>query len=448
MADAVEPSPAAAAAAGALGELRVESPWSPLRFPVFRWIWLATLVSNIGTWMQTVGAQWLLVGRPHASTLVALVQTATALPVVLLALPAGVLADVFDRRRLLIASQVFQTLVAGAMALLSAGHLPPAGHLLLTFALGCGAAFSLPAQQAGDHPGAGAAGGPRLRVGFRRHESEPRPGGRPRPGGGHGRETRCERGLRSQRRLLRGLRRRLAAWRRERADGDGTPEPLRAALRAGPRYVPARPGRPSDPARRGTLSHPGQRLVGAPPAGGSSPARARCGRVRPAPRRAGPRRPHRSGGPPAGAGQVERRADAPPGLLRLLSGPGRDRHGPRHRGGRAGFPAGVAWIAVLATPNAAMQLFLPAWVRARGLSVYQIVLLGGMAVASAAWGVVAQSAGLPATFRLAAYCWQRAPSSGGRRRKSGTWTAVPPSTGRSHTWCWSRAPTSDRCWCR
>ena len=57
---------------------------------------------------------------------------------------------------------------------------------------------------------------------------------------------------------------------------------------------------------------------------------------------------------------------------------------------------------MLATPNAAMQLFLPAWVRARGLSVYQIVLLGGMAVASAAWGVVAQSAGLPATFRLAA----------------------------------------------
>src|SRR5207245_532834 len=60
-------------------------------------------------------------------TLVALVQTATALPVVLLALPAGVLADVFDRRRLLIASQVFQTLVAGAMHRPRPGPLPPAG---------------------------------------------------------------------------------------------------------------------------------------------------------------------------------------------------------------------------------------------------------------------------------------------------------------------------------
>jgi MFS family permease len=56
----------------------------------------------IGTWMQTVGAQWLLVDEPNASTLVALVQTASLLPMLLLALPAGVLADSFDRRRLLI----------------------------------------------------------------------------------------------------------------------------------------------------------------------------------------------------------------------------------------------------------------------------------------------------------------------------------------------------------
>jgi MFS family permease len=60
------------------------------------------LVSYVGTWMQTVGAQWLLVSEPHAAALVSLVQTAQALPVLLLALPAGVLADSFDRRRLLL----------------------------------------------------------------------------------------------------------------------------------------------------------------------------------------------------------------------------------------------------------------------------------------------------------------------------------------------------------
>src|SRR5207244_5024358 len=70
--------------------------------------------------------------------------------------------------------------------------------------------------------------------------------------------------------------------------------------------------------------------------------------------------------------------------------------------GLALVPGGLAWIAVLATVNAELQLFLPGWVRARGLAVYQVVVLGGMAVASALWGVVAEQAGLPNTFFLAA----------------------------------------------
>jgi len=55
---------------------RSVSTWSPLRLGVFRAMWIAVLVANIGTWMQTVGAQWLLVYLPHAAILVALVQTA------------------------------------------------------------------------------------------------------------------------------------------------------------------------------------------------------------------------------------------------------------------------------------------------------------------------------------------------------------------------------------
>ena len=57
-----------------------QSTWAPLRIGAFRVLWIAVLVSNVGTWMQTVGAQWLLVDDPHAALLVPLVQTATALP--------------------------------------------------------------------------------------------------------------------------------------------------------------------------------------------------------------------------------------------------------------------------------------------------------------------------------------------------------------------------------
>ena len=69
------------------------SPWAPLRQRSFRWLWLGVFIGYIGAWMQTVGAQWLLVDSPNAPTLVSLVQAAMTLPVMLLALPGGVLAD-------------------------------------------------------------------------------------------------------------------------------------------------------------------------------------------------------------------------------------------------------------------------------------------------------------------------------------------------------------------
>src|SRR3954447_11466062 len=112
------------------------STWAPLRVGLFRALWLGGLVSNIGTWMQTVGAEWLLVREPTAATLVSLVQTAQALPVLLLAMPAGVLADSFDRRRLLISVQGFQVAVALTLTVLTAaGQMTPPLLLLLTFAL-------------------------------------------------------------------------------------------------------------------------------------------------------------------------------------------------------------------------------------------------------------------------------------------------------------------------
>src|SRR5260370_34719592 len=78
--------------------LRLASAWSPLRESVFRALWIATVVSNIGTWMQDVGEAWLMTSLTPSPVLVALVETFGSLPVVLIALPAGALADIVDRQ--------------------------------------------------------------------------------------------------------------------------------------------------------------------------------------------------------------------------------------------------------------------------------------------------------------------------------------------------------------
>ena len=122
---------------------------SPLAGPVFRILWIATIASNLGTWMQDVGESWLMVSFTKSPMLVALVETAGSLPVVLLALPAGALADIMDRRRLLLVTQLWMMLVAIAMGLLTiAGLMNPWLLLTLTFILGLGGALNSPAWQA------------------------------------------------------------------------------------------------------------------------------------------------------------------------------------------------------------------------------------------------------------------------------------------------------------
>jgi MFS family permease len=119
-----------------------------LRIGLFRSLWIAALISNVGTWMQTVGAQWLLVHSPHAAVLVPLVQTADTLPAVLFALAGGVLADIFDRARLLVAVLAGMTAAGGALTVLTAAHrMPPALLLMFTFILGTGAILVTPAYQ-------------------------------------------------------------------------------------------------------------------------------------------------------------------------------------------------------------------------------------------------------------------------------------------------------------
>lgn len=144
----MRPSPSDSAA-GPVPDRAAPSAWSPLRNTLFRNLWIATIVSNIGTWMQDVGAGWLMTSLSSSPSLVALVEAADSIPVMLLALPAGALADIIDRRRLLIAIQVYLLIVAGTLGILTLLDLTTVWVLLgFIFALGVGAAMMMPAWAA------------------------------------------------------------------------------------------------------------------------------------------------------------------------------------------------------------------------------------------------------------------------------------------------------------
>ncbi len=125
------------------------STWTPLLFTWFRWLWIANLVSNVGTWMQNVGAAWLMTELAPSALLVALVQTATNLPVFLLGVPAGAAGDLFNRRKLLLVTQGLMLAAAGVLgALTITGSTGPWILLWLTFALGLGSTLNGPTWQA------------------------------------------------------------------------------------------------------------------------------------------------------------------------------------------------------------------------------------------------------------------------------------------------------------
>jgi MFS family permease len=127
-------------------EALASSAWAPFRNKTFRALWLAQFVSNVGTWMQSVGAVWVMLELKGSPTFVALVATASSLPVVFFGIVGGALADLVDRRRLLLVTQTLMLLAAGALAILDAsGRVTPSSLLALTFVLGVGAALNGPA---------------------------------------------------------------------------------------------------------------------------------------------------------------------------------------------------------------------------------------------------------------------------------------------------------------
>ncbi|MFF7097945.1 MFS transporter [Streptomyces rubradiris] len=371
-----------------------DSPWAPLATRVFRALWIAQLISNIGSWMQLVGAQWLLIG--HDPALVTLVQTASSLPVVLLALPSGVVADRHDRRTVLLAAQGALFAVSGVLtALAFADLLTPSLLLVLTFLLGCGTALMGPAWQAiqpelvkrRQLAQAAAVGGVNMNLA--------RAVG-PAVGGVVVAATDPAWVFAFNALSYLGIAVVLLFWRRP---GARAPVPggerLAAALDAGRRYVRNAPGMRRVLLRTILFVPGGAALWALLPLVASRSLRLG------------------SGGyglllGAVGAGAVAGAVVLPRGNRRL--GPDRT------LGCGALLLAGVllvlatvrdpwlvtvallfaggAWIAVLSTLNAAVQTQLPGWVRARGLAVYLLVFQGGQALAAPLWGTLAAGLGL------------------------------------------------------
>jgi MFS family permease len=124
------------------------SPWSPFRHATFTVLWTATVIANIGSWMYSAAAGWLMTSLNPDPFVVSMVQVATTLPMFLFALPAGALADIIDRRKFLIVAEILITAVSAIYAaIVWLGLATPGNLLLFTFLIGVGAALTAPAWQ-------------------------------------------------------------------------------------------------------------------------------------------------------------------------------------------------------------------------------------------------------------------------------------------------------------
>lgn len=125
------------------------SAMSALRYPVFRGVWIASTVSNLGVLIQSVGASWLMIAIAPSADMVALVLASVYLPIMLLSLVAGAVADNLDRRQVMLAAQIFMLVVSVTLAACTwSGWITPWLLLFFTFLMGCGTAFNGPAWQA------------------------------------------------------------------------------------------------------------------------------------------------------------------------------------------------------------------------------------------------------------------------------------------------------------
>ena len=381
---------------------RPVSAWAPLRLhPVFRALWIAQFASNVGTWMQTVGAQWLLVDQ--SPLLVSLVQAASSLPIVALALPAGAWADLVDRRRLLLGAQCAMFLAAAALAATTfAGTPSPFLVLALTFALGCGNAVASPVWQAIQPdlvdravlPQSAALNGLNMNVA---RAIGPAIGGVIVAAVGPGWVFALNAVS------FVGIAVTVLCWRSPARADTGPPERLGEALRAGGRYVRYSPTVrrllyravlfiPAASAVWALLPVVAARNLGL----GSGGYGVLLGAV---------------GTGAVLAALIIPRVRARVGSARLVTGAMLLAAAgiavvatvdDELAVGVALLPVGAAWIAVMSSLNSALQLALPNWVRGRGLAYYLMVFQGAQALGAVVWGTVADRTTVSTALLVAA----------------------------------------------
>ena len=389
------------ATAGAPADVR--SAWSPLRGALFRALWLAAVVSNVGYWMHEVGASWLMTTLAPTPLMVALVQTATTLPVVLFVLPAGVLSDIVDRRRYLVGVQLWLLLVSATLGVLTyAGHTNAWTLLAFTFALGIGSALMMPAWAAiipevvssDDLQSAVALNSVGINIS---RAIGPALGGVVVAAAGPWAVF-----LLNAASFI-GVIAVLTRWKRTPPTHHLPPEHFAGAFRAGVRYAM------NAPVLQTVLVRGTAFFVFASATWALLPLLVSSGLGR--------------GSDVYGAllGCIGIGAVTGAFLLpRLRARHSRDRLVAAATIVYAGaalalahtnaIPAaaiamlatGAAWITILSSLQISAQLALPSWVRARGLAVFIGIFMGSMAVGSMLWGFMAQQSGIPSALTLAA----------------------------------------------
>ncbi|WP_210495456.1 MFS transporter [Patulibacter sp. SYSU D01012] len=379
--------------------------WAPLRHAGFRTMWTAQLASNVGGWMQTVGAQWLMLSLSGSAAYLAFIQTAASLPVLLFAVVAGAVGDIVDRRRLLLVSQTAMLAASLLLAALTILDLvTPWVLLALLFAVGSGQAWTSPTWQtlqpelvpAGERPQAIALGAV--------NQNLARAIG-PALGGVLVAATDPSVAFVVNAGTFLVVIVAVARWRgaRRAAASALPPEHLLPAVRASGRYVRNSPALRAVLARAGAFVFFASGLWALLPAVAHGPLGLGSGGY-------GVLLGAVGVGAVVGAGLLPRlRARLAPDVI--LAGSAvvvgaatlvLARTGSVVAAVVALAFGGVGWILALATLNATYQAMLPAWVKARGLAFYLVVFQGGMAIGSAVLGVVAGSAGLRTTLTVAA----------------------------------------------
>jgi MFS family permease len=375
------------------------SAWAPFRHPLFAKMWSAQFVSNIGSWMQTVGAQWLMLSLTGSAAYVALVQTASSLPVVLFAVAAGAIGDLVDRRRFLLVAQGLMLAAAVALgALALAGLVTPWALLGLIFALGVGTALTAPTWQTLQPELVSPAERPQAISLGAVNQNLARAIG-PAIGGVILAATSAGTVFLVNAATFLAVIAVVAAWRSTRAAPALPREHIGDAIRAGGRYVAA------SPALRAILVRAFAFIFFASAVWALLPLTARSGL-------------HLGSGGYGlllgcvGVGAVVG-ALLLPRLRSVLSADRQLTVGSLGMGavalvlalvhvtavaGVALAVGGLAWILALSTLNSLYQLNLPGWVKARGMSFYLIVFQGGNAAGSAVLGIIASRAGLTGTL--------------------------------------------------